>query len=93
MAMFASSGPTAKQFNRWLLEHQARVDRILVVTVDQINMPPGLSYEHSGDWIREYCLRHNCTYYARPRETFSETEAREQAVRENKNTVIVEDLS
>lgn len=99
--MYASSGPAAREFNRRLdvntkaqvADHEARVARVLVITIEQTGCPMDISYELQGSWLRDYCVRHNCTYYARPRESFSEREAREQAVRENKNTVIVEDLS
>lgn len=73
--------------------HEAAVDRIHVVTVEQTGCPMDIPYELSGDWLKNWCCRHNATYYARPRDTFSEREAREQAVRERCNTVIVENMS
>jgi hypothetical protein len=73
--------------------HEDRMSRVNVITVEQTGMPIDITFEQTGNWLRDYCVRHGCTYYARPRESFSIREAREQAVRENKNTVIVEDLS
>jgi len=70
-----------------------RVARVLVLTVEQTGCPMDLPYDQTGAWLRNWCCRHNATYYARPREDFSIREAREQAVRENKSTVIVENMS
>jgi hypothetical protein len=99
--MFAASGASVTRFNAEhtvktkaeIAEHEARVSRVAVLTVQQTGMPSTLTFDDSSEWLREYCLRNNATYYARPRESFSVREACEQAVRENRSKVIVEDLS
>lgn len=40
-----------------------------------------------------WCAANDATYYAMPRENFSEWDAREKAVNEGKSYVVVEDLS
>lgn len=87
--MFASSGPTAREYNRLL----DRADRVVVMTVEQTGCPMDIAYDLQGAWLRDWCLRHNATYYSAPRESFSLGAAKMQAAREGKNTVIVEDLS
>lgn len=66
---------------------------IHVVSVEETGCPMDLPYDQTGAWLRDWCCRHNATYYARPREEFCLAHAREQAIREGKSTVIVEDLS
>ena len=61
--------------------------------MDEIDPDGLLSYEDSGDKLKEWCRDHDACYYARPRESFSTHEAIEQARREGKSRVVVEDLS
>jgi hypothetical protein len=51
------------------------------------------SYADSWDGVQKWMGMHNACYYARPRESFFEHEAIEQAIRLNKPVVVVEDLS
>lgn len=73
------------------------VDRITVVGIctlmEEIDPDNKLTWEESGEKVREWCREHNATYYGRPRESFSECEAIEQARKEGKTCVVVEDLS
>jgi hypothetical protein len=99
--MYASSGPSARLFNRSLnvktkadiAEHEMRIARIRVITIAQTDCPMDLSYELQRQWLLRWCVINRATCYSAPREKFSEREAREQAVREGVNTVVVEDLS
>ena len=69
------------------------VDGILILTIDQTGCPSDLSYEHATEWLQQYAIRHNCDFYARPRESFDLYEAARLARERGNNTVIVEDLS
>jgi predicted alpha/beta hydrolase len=66
---------------------------ILIINIEQTGMPADLTYEQSREWLRNWCCRHNATYYSAPKESFSLEAAREQAIDCGKNTVVVEDLS
>lgn len=61
--------------------------------MDEIDPDGKLSWEESGEKVREWCNTHDACYYARPRESFSTHEAIEQARKEGKSRVVVEDLS
>lgn len=61
--------------------------------MDEIDPDGELSWEESGDKLMEWCDTHDACYYARPRESFSLDEAIEQARKEGKSRVVVEDLS
>ena len=61
--------------------------------MDEIDPEGKLSYMESGDKLMEWCDTHDAIYYARPRESFSLDEAIEQARKEGKSRVVVEDLS
>ena len=61
--------------------------------MDEIDPDGELSWEESGEKVREWCRDHDACYYARPKESFSTHEAIEQARKEGKSRVVVEDLS
>ena len=61
--------------------------------MNEIDPDGELLYMESGDKLMEWCDTHDAVYYARPRESFSTHEAIEQARKEGKSRVVVEDLS
>lgn len=51
------------------------------------------SYAEESFRVFLWCLLNDAVYYAAPKERFSEPEARLQAVRKGRSTVVVEDMS
>jgi len=51
------------------------------------------NYEEQSKWVKLWAEHHNAHYYARPKDKLFISEAIDDAKRENKEIVIVEDLS
>ena len=64
-----------------------------LLDVLEIYMQDVNDYEEQSRLVRRWANQHNAYYYARPKDKLFISEAIDEAKRENKNVVIVEDLS
>lgn len=66
--------------------------RVLYLTVRETGCPMDISSDLRDSWVRDWCCRHNATYYTKPRTSFSYAEAKAQAIRNRCNTVVMKPI-